>query len=720
MPIDGCDSVEDRIDERCDAFEQAWRDGQRPKISDFLLSVDRVIRSQLFRELLLVELEYRCLNGELPKQKDYLLEFPEFASQIEAIDLQYRNAAFVKSSQEGKTTADALHPGEFIAHFELVELLGSGAMGSAWKAWDSRLRRNVTLKLPRNRSMAENDLRRFLREGQSGAQLQHAQLASVHDVGRDGDIYYLVANYVEGQNLREFVLRRRPTFLETATLSAEIAEALHHVHAKGMIHRDLKPANIIVDSSGSPHIIDFGLAKFLDDDYDLTMHGELVGTPAYMSPEQANGNAAQVSYKSDIYSLGVILFELLTGDCPFEGDRESVIRQILVREPARPRTIKRTIPWDLETICLKAIEKDPACRYSTTNDLATDLRHFAEGKPILVRRTNLLEKCARLTRKRPTITAILAIGMIILATSSFAISSLHTQNRLLEGYRPVYVTTQPSGAHVVLVPIDPETNEPSENTADIIRPSGETPLSTEAKAGRYFVEAQLSSSDGPMFAEVYRTVGKSSRQSEPLKRANIKAGLDPETCRLSSIALTPIADASSQMVKIRIDTESRRANPLLPKELYVDAQQTLPNDGDSPNPRLATLLSKTAQGEPCITYQGAVDWAEQNHKRIASSSEYDAIVKAIERGDISRPIDDIFDDHPEYTTTIKVDPTMAGNAVVNHLYEMHVLKGYGDATALPEMVKWADGSVLAPHDYKSAKIGIRGVRCGTPRFLIQP
>ena len=103
-----------------------------------------------------------------------------------------------------------------------------------------------------------------------------------------------------------------------------------------MIHRDLKPANIIVDPSGCPHIIDFGLAKFLDDDYDLTMHGELVGTPAYMSPEQANGNAAQVSYKSDIYSLGVILFELLTGNCPFEGDRESVIRQILVREPAAP------------------------------------------------------------------------------------------------------------------------------------------------------------------------------------------------------------------------------------------------------------------------------------------------------------------------------------------------------------------------------------------------
>src|SRR5262249_27011318 len=145
MPTNGCDGVDDEVDDRCDAFERAWRAGQRPKISDFLSIEDRVVRGKLFRELLLVELEYRRLEGELPKQREYLIEFPEFASQIETIDLQYRSGAFAPPSALQKVNSDGGSPsaGKYIAHFELVELLGTGAMGAAWKAWDSRLRRNV-------------------------------------------------------------------------------------------------------------------------------------------------------------------------------------------------------------------------------------------------------------------------------------------------------------------------------------------------------------------------------------------------------------------------------------------------------------------------------------------------------------------------------------------------------------------------------------------------
>ncbi len=719
MSTDAYDNADDQVDEQCDAFERAWRAGQRPKIAGFLSAANRAVRSKLFRELLLVELEYRRMSGELPQQREYLQEFPEFASQIEAVDLQYRHAAFAPqtSRQEGAVPAERLNPGNYVAHFRLIELLGEGAMGSAWKAWDSRLRRCVMLKLPRSHSMAENDLRRFLREGQSGAQLHHEQLVSVHDVGRDGDIFYLVAGYVEGDNLREFASRTQLTFTEIATLCAEIAEALQYVHAKGIVHRDLKPANIIIDPSGRPHIIDFGLAKLLDDDDDLTMHGELIGTPAYMSPEQAGGNTAQISSTSDIYSLGVILFELMTGDSLFEGDRESVIRQILSREPARPRSIKRAIPKDLETICLKAIEKRPALRYQTASEFSADLRSFASSMPILARRASALEKCGRLMRSRPTITAILAIAMVVLATSSFAISSLRRQNQRLKGFRPVYVTTIPDGARVVLVPVDPNNNEPSGDPAEIIRPSGTTPLTLDAKAGRYLIEAEIAGSDEPMFTEVYRTVGDVSKQSEASARANIKRELDAETCRLATITLKPLADVTRQMAKINIDEQSRKLNPLLPKELYVDVHQTLPNDGDSPNEELKTLLSETSSGEPCLTYKSADDWVERNHKRIASAVEYDAIAKAIELGQCSRPIEELSDDRPEYTTTVKADQATGGNAAKNHLREMHVLKGYSNSTSFPEMIRWVDGSLLAPHDCKSAVVGVRGVHSGTPRFL---
>jgi hypothetical protein len=437
-----------------------------------------------------------------------------------------------------------------------------------------------------------------------------------------------------------------------------------------------------------------------------------------MSPEQASGNSAQMGSKSDIYSLGVLLFELLTGNSLFEGDPESVIRQILVREPARPRSIKRTVPRNLETICLKAIEKDPARRYETAADLAVDLRNFASGLPILARRTNTLEQIGLLMRSHPTISAMLAIGTIVLATGGVAISSLRSQNHRLEGFRPVYVTTNPSGARVAVVPLDSSTNEPSADSTQILCPSSPTPLTFDAKSGRYLLEVELIGSDGPLFAEVYRTVGEKSGQSDASTRANIKAGLDPETCRLSTIDLTSLADATSHMVKIKIDEESRKLNPLLPNELYVDPHQTLPGDGDSSDTKLKGLLSTTSAGEPCLTYQAAVEWAERNHKRLASAAEYDAIAKAIKRGEVSQSIADLFDDHPEYTSTARVAPPVSGNAVANRLREMHVLKGYGDSTSFPEMIAWTDGSLLAPHDCKSAKIGIRGVLSSTPRFLI--
>ncbi len=199
----GSSSVDDRIDERCDAFESTWRSGGRPNIADFIGPNDEHHRNKLFCELLLVDLEYRRSFGEKPTQEQYLDEFPEYAAQIDATSFQYGTETFSKDASNGDANARvaAKQTGSRIAHFELRERLGAGSMGEVWKAWDTRLQRFVKLKLPHSRSLAENDLRRFLREGQSTAQLNHPQLASVHEVGRDGYAFYIVANYIEGENL---------------------------------------------------------------------------------------------------------------------------------------------------------------------------------------------------------------------------------------------------------------------------------------------------------------------------------------------------------------------------------------------------------------------------------------------------------------------------------------------------------------------------------------
>jgi len=307
-----------------------------------------------------------------------------------------------------------------IARFELRERLGMGGFGTVWKARDVELDRIVALKIPR-RCLGEQEAAEFLHEARVAARLRHPHIVSVHEVGRHGDIVYIVSDLVEGVSLQKFTEARRLTHREAAELLITVCEAVHCAHEKGIVHRDLKPGNILIDAAGQPHITDFGLATRGTDEVAITSQGEILGTPAYMSPEQARGEAHRADRRTDVYALGVILYELLTGFLPFRGTVTMLLHHAVHTEPFSPRTLNRSIPHDLATICLKCLEKEPARRYDSAQALADELRRFLAGDPIHARRASRTERVWRWCKKHPRIPALSA-ALLAVVLVAYAIA----------------------------------------------------------------------------------------------------------------------------------------------------------------------------------------------------------------------------------------------------------------------------------------------------------
>lgn len=322
--------------------------------------------------------------------------------------------------------SDVRHLGDY----ELIEEIARGGMGVVYRARQVSLNRTVAFKLMRPGSLAsEAEVQRFRAEAEAAASLQHPNIVAIHEVGEQDGLQYFSMDYVEGQTLAE-IIRQHPLSAETAARYVKtIAEAIEYAHQCGILHRDLKPSNVLIDHSGQVRITDFGLAKRITQDSGLTASGAVIGTPSYMPPEQASGQKAKLGPASDVYSLGAILYELLTGRPPFKAETAlDTLLLVLNADPAAPRLLTPKLSPDLETICLKCLEKEPRKRYASANELADDLGRFLKREPIRARPISAINRGWRWCRRNPWPT-VAAVALVIVA-AVFSVSAISYRQRL--------------------------------------------------------------------------------------------------------------------------------------------------------------------------------------------------------------------------------------------------------------------------------------------------
>ena len=453
-----------RIDDVCRRFERDARDGRHPRVEDYLGDVSAEGRAALRAELEALERELRQSDDQVappeaspptapvpqaPPHPSTIAEAPTMAprppptspmpnaapsSVHEEVTVppshQPRSphdeptAAVIRQDSAATTGASEPTHIRYFGDYEILREIARGGMGVVFRARQVSLNRTVALKMILAGQLADDtDVKRFHTEAEAAANLDHPGIVPIYEVGQHEGQHYFSMGFVEGQSLSQRLADGPLPSREAAELIRRVSEAIEYAHQHGVIHRDLKPANILLDKNGNPRVTDFGLAKKVQGDSGLTGSGQIMGTPSYMPPEQAGGPRGEVGLAADIYSLGATLYALITGRPPFQAATAmDTVIQVIGAEPVPPRQLNASISRDLETICLKCLEKEPGKRYLSAAALGNDLRRFLNGEPILARPVGPAERSWRWCRRNLAV-ASLAGGVVLALTAGTVVAT---------------------------------------------------------------------------------------------------------------------------------------------------------------------------------------------------------------------------------------------------------------------------------------------------------